>query len=136
MRRGAAGYSEAWREWSPWSARRASRHKFGNKAVRAFSGARATRWFPSIPTPTEIEGKRAYRSVRGRARADRHGHRVSAARTSPSPCSPDFKRKGIGEVWLNPGADDDEVIDEARRLGLNAIVACSIMGAGQRPSDY
>ena len=49
---------------------------------------------------------------------------------------PDLKRKGIGEVWLNPGADDDAVMDEARRLGLNAIVACSIMGAGQRPSDY
>jgi hypothetical protein len=28
------------------------------------------------------------------------------------------------------------VIEEARRLGLNTIVACSIMGAGERPSDY
>jgi hypothetical protein len=39
-------------------------------------------------------------------------------------------------VWLNPGADDDWVIDEAKRLGLDPIVACSIMGAGQRPSDF
>jgi hypothetical protein len=48
---------------------------------------------------------------------------------------PDLKQKGIGEVWLNPGADDDDVVAEATRLGLTPVVACSIVGAGQRPSD-
>jgi predicted CoA-binding protein len=48
----------------------------------------------------------------------------------------EFQRKGIPEVWLNPGADDDDVLAEARRRGLNVIAACSIVGAGKRPSEY
>ena len=111
-----------------------SRHKFGNKAVRAFSAAGDT-VVPIHPHAAEIEGKRAYRSV-----VDVPGPIDMATVYLPPDVAltvlPDLKRKGIGEVWLNPGADEDAVIDEARRLGLNAIVACSIMGAGQRPSDY
>jgi hypothetical protein len=45
-------------------------------------------------------------------------------------------RKGIPAVWLNPGADDPRVIDRARALGIRPIVACSILGAGERPGDY
>jgi predicted CoA-binding protein len=40
------------------------------------------------------------------------------------------------EIWLNPGADDDDVLAEAKRRGLNVIAACSIIGAGKRPSEY
>ena len=49
---------------------------------------------------------------------------------------PEIARKGIKEVWLNPGADDDEVIDAARAAGLEPIVACSIMGIGELPGRY
>ena len=38
--------------------------------------------------------------------------------------------KKIPEVWLNPGADAPEVIDRARELGLEPIVACSLMAIG------
>lgn len=111
-----------------------SRHKFGNKAVRAFSAAGDT-VIPIHPHAAEIEGKRAYRSV-----VDVPDPIDMATVYLPPDVAltvlPDLKRKGIGEVWLNPGADDDAVVEEARRLGLNAIVACSIMGAGQRPSDF
>ena len=111
-----------------------SRHKYGNKAVRAFTAAGDT-VIPIHPHAAEIEGKRAYRSV-----LDVPGAIDMATVYLPTDVAlsvlPDLKRKGIGEVWLNPGADDDAVVDEARRLGLNAIVACSILGAGQRPSEY
>ncbi len=111
-----------------------SRHKFGNKAVRAFTAAGDT-VIPIHPHATEIEGKRAYRSV-----VDVPGPIDMVTVYLPPEVAmtvlADFKRKGIGEVWLNPGADDDEVIEEARRLGLNPIVACSITGAGQRPSEF
>ena len=40
-------------------------------------------------------------------------------------------QKGVAEVWLNPGADDDEVVERARALGLNVIQACSIIGIGE-----
>jgi predicted CoA-binding protein len=42
-------------------------------------------------------------------------------------------QKGVAEVWLNPGADADEVVARARELGLNTIQACSIMAIGESP---
>ena len=48
----------------------------------------------------------------------------------------DIAKKMIPEVWLNPGADEDEVVARARQLGLNVIQACSIVGIGDSPSRY
>lgn len=48
----------------------------------------------------------------------------------------EFDQKQIGEIWINPGAESPMLLAEAARLGLNVIVACSIIGAGQNPSTY
>jgi acyl-CoA synthetase (NDP forming) len=110
------------------------RRKFGNKAVRAFVATGDT-VVPIHPHATEVEGLRAYASV-----LDVPGPVDMATIYVPPRVAlallPDLKQKGIGEVWLNPGADDDDVIDEAARLGLTVVVACSIVGAGQRPSAF
>ena len=45
-------------------------------------------------------------------------------------------QKGVAEVWLNPGADEDEVVERARELGLNVIQACSIIAIGESPSRF
>ena len=45
----------------------------------------------------------------------------------------DVVRKGIAEVWLNPGADSDELIARARALQIQPIVACSIVAIGENP---
>ena len=42
-------------------------------------------------------------------------------------------RKGVGEVWLNPGAESDELVARARALSIKPIVACSIVAIGQNP---
>ena len=109
------------------------RHKFGNKAVRAFRDAGHT-VIPVNPNETEVEGLRVYASV-----LDVPGP-IDMATVYVQPdvamrLLDEFERKQIPEVWLNPGADDDEVLAEARRRGLNVIAACSIIGAGPRPSD-
>jgi predicted CoA-binding protein len=44
-------------------------------------------------------------------------------------------RKGIAEVWLNPGADSDRLIAHARALGIQPIVACSIIAIGEDPYE-
>ena len=44
-----------------------------------------------------------------------------------------FERKQIAEIWINPGAESDELIAEARRRKLNVIEACSIVGIGRNP---
>ena len=49
---------------------------------------------------------------------------------------PEFLASRAPEVWLNPGADDDEVLAEAKRIGLPVIAACSIMGIGRRPAEF
>ena len=73
-----------------------SRHKFGNKAVRAFSAAGDT-VIPIHPHADEIEGQRAYRSV-----ADVPGPIDMATVYLPADVAlavlPELKRKGIGEI--------------------------------------
>ena len=48
---------------------------------------------------------------------------------------PDIAARGCDELWLNPGADSDEVVAEAERLGLNVIQACSIVAVGVSPGN-
>jgi predicted CoA-binding protein len=110
------------------------RRKFGNKAVRAF---RAQGWtvIPITPSNTVVEGLTAYRSV-----LDVPGPidmvtvyvQPEVARTLLR----EFQGKAVGEVWLNPGADDDDVLAEAKRIGLPVIAACSIIGIGRSPGDF
>jgi hypothetical protein len=47
----------------------------------------------------------------------------------------EIARKPVREVWLNPGAESPALIDRARELGLNVIVACSIVDIGINPND-
>ena len=42
-------------------------------------------------------------------------------------------RKGITEVWLNPGSESDALIRLARSLKIEPIEACSIVGIGENP---
>jgi predicted CoA-binding protein len=112
----------------------ADRLKFGNKAVRAFRDA-GYDVVPVNPHEREVEGLVAYASVLDVPKA------IDMVTVYVPPdvavgLLPEFVAKQIGEVWLNPGADDDAVVDEARRLGLKVMVACSIVGAGQRPGDF
>ena len=45
----------------------------------------------------------------------------------------DIARKGIAEVWLNPGAESDALIARARALQIQPIVACSMVAIGENP---
>ena len=110
------------------------REKFGNKALRAFQDAGYT-VVPINTHESEVEGIKAYRSV-----LDVPG-RIDMATVYVQPevvyrLLDEFQQKQIPEIWLNPGADTDEVLDEARRRKLNVIAACSIIGVGRSPSEY
>jgi len=110
------------------------RKKFGNRAVRAYQ-AQGHTVVPINPNETEIEGLKAYKSV-----LDVPGP-IDMATVYVQPdvairVMDEIARKGIGELWLNPGADDSAVIDRARALQLQPIVACSIVGIGKNPYDF
>jgi uncharacterized protein len=110
------------------------RQKFGNKALRAFRD-RGYTVIPINPKEAEVEGEKSYSSV-----LDVPGP-VDLATFYVSPAVgvkllDDVAKKGISEVWFNPGADSPQVVERARALGLNAIVACSILGIGASPAAY
>ena len=110
------------------------RRKFGNRAVRAFQ-AQGHTVVPINPHETAVEGLIAYKSV-----LDVPGA-IDMATVYVQPdvgvrVMDELARKGIREVWLNPGADDDSVIERARALDLQPIVACSILAIGQNPYDF
>ena len=110
------------------------RNKFGNKALRAFERQGYT-VLAINPNETEVEGHKTFASV-----LDVPGKIDMATVYIPGSAGvgvmEQLAQKGIDEVWLNPGADDDEVVDRARELGLNVIQACSIIGIGESPSRY
>lgn len=107
------------------------RNKFGNKALRAFR-AEGYRVIPINPNEREVEGMATYASVLDVP------ERIDMATLYVQPevglsLLHEFEQKEIAEIWVNPGADSDELLTEARRRKLNVIAACSIIAIGQNP---
>jgi predicted CoA-binding protein len=110
------------------------RSKFGNKAVRAFQSEGHT-VIPINPHEPQVEGVKAYASV-----LDVPGT-IDMATIYVQPevgmgLLAEFERKQIPEIWVNPGAESDELLAEASRRGLNVIFACSIVGIGRSPAQF
>jgi hypothetical protein len=110
------------------------RRKFGNKAVRAYQ-AEGYRVIPINPNEREVEGIPTYASVLDVPEV------IDVATVYVQPdvalrLLSEFERKRIPEIWINPGADSDEVLIEARRRKLNVIAACSIIAIGRSPGAY
>ena len=107
------------------------RRKFGNRAVRAFQQQGYT-VVPINPHEAEVEGLKAYASV-----LDVPGRVDMASLYVPPEIGEqvieEIARKGIAEVWVNPGAESDALIARARALQIQPIVACSIVAIGQNP---
>lgn len=110
------------------------RHKYGNKSLRAFQAEGHT-VIPINPHETQVEGIRAYASV-----LDVPGPiDMATVYVQPEVATSlldEFKKKGIAEIWINPGAEDDVLMAEAERRGLNVIYACSIVGIGRSPAQF
>ena len=111
-----------------------NRDKFGNKALRAFE-KRGYRVIPVNPNEPEVEGHPTFKSV-----LDIPGEVHLATIYVPARVGvgvmDDVAKKGIADVWLNPGADDPAVIRRAKELGLKAVQTCSILAIGESPSRY
>jgi uncharacterized protein len=108
-----------------------NRSKFGNRAVRAYQQQGYT-VVPINPHETEVEGLKSYASV-----LDVPGTIDMASVYVPPDIGErvidEIARKGIAEVWLNPGAESDALIARARALHIQPIVACSIVAIGENP---
>ena len=109
----------------------ADRRKFGNRAVRAYAAEGYT-VVPINPNEVEVEGLRTYPSV-----LDVPGDIDMASFYVPPDIGEhvidEVARKGIPEVWLNPGSESDRLVARARALSIQPIVACSIVSIGRNP---
>ena len=111
-----------------------NRRKFGNKALRAYQAEGHT-VVPINPNRREVEGLPAFASV-----LDLPGA-IDMATVYVQPdiarrLLEEFERKGIPEIWINPGAESQALLDEAKRRNLNVIAACSIIAIGRSPGEF
>ena len=108
--------------------------KYGNKAVRAYV---KQGWdvYPINPRAEEIAGCRAYPSL-----TDVPGKIDRVTLYLP----PALGLKALAEIaaaepeefFVNPGAESNELVAEAKRLGLEPILACSIIEIGVTPDQF
>jgi len=107
------------------------RSKYGNKAVRAYL-LNGFRVYPVNPKEETIEGLKAYRSIL------EIPEEVDRATLYVPPnvglkVIEEIAEKGVKELYFNPGSESDELVEKARKLGLNPILACSILAVGLDP---
>ena len=111
------------------------RSKFGNKAVRAHV-RQGYEVYPVNAKGGRIEGLRVYKSLT--AIPIDHFNRISVylAPAIGIEVLDAVAAKRCDEFFLNPGSENEEVIAKARSLGLEPIVACSIVDLGVRPEQF
>lgn len=110
------------------------RRKYGNKAVRAYVASGFT-VFPVNQTEATIEGLKAYPTL------DAINEPIDFVSLYVPPAVslkllPTIADKEPKELWINPGAESDELIEAAADLHLRAVVACSIVALGLSPGEF
>lgn len=110
-----------------------NRAKYGNMAVRAYAKQGFT-VYPVTPSADEIEGHKAYQTI-----TDIPGDVDIASLYLPPAVGLQLLQqiadKKVKELFVNPGAESDELMEKAKALGLNAMAACSILAVGMRPEE-
>jgi len=107
--------------------------KFGNKAVRAYLEQNHT-VLPVNPNAEQVAGLETWSDV-----AAVPGPIDRASMYVPADVGIDIvdqlaDRGDVGEIWLNPGSESDELIERAKQRGLSVVQACSIRDIDADPS--
>ncbi|MDG2381817.1 MAG: CoA-binding protein [Pirellulaceae bacterium] len=111
------------------------REKYGNKSVRAHL-RQGYEVYPINPKAGTIEGLPVYRSLAELP--------VQSLDRISLYVSPEIGQQLLTqiaaidcqELWFNPGSESEAVLEQARRLGLEPIVGCSIVDLGSRPEEF
>jgi len=112
----------------------ADRSKYSNKAVRAYQ-RQGWEVYPVNPKGGQIEGLTAFASM---DQIPTLIDRVTLYLPPPLGIKalPAIAQAKPAEFFVNPGAESVELIAQAQRLGLEPILACSIIEIGASPSEF
>ena len=113
---------EAFLAEGPWAVVGAStdRDKYGNKVLRCYQQNQKTPLFPVNPGTTEVEGLPAYPSLSALPEPARAVSIITPPAVSLGVVE-EAARLGIHHLWMQPGAEDEAVLERARSLGLDPI---------------
>jgi predicted CoA-binding protein len=108
------------------------RHKYGNKVLRCYQQA-GRRAIPVNPREAIIEGVACVPSV-----LDLPPEVKSLSMITPPAITErlveEAIRKGIENVWMQPGAESDAAVEACRKAGINVIAdgSCVLVVLGYR----
>ena len=110
------------------------RHKYGNKAVRAYL---RQGWdvYPVNPRSATIEGLPAFASILDVPLAELDRVSIYLPPEVGLQVMDEVARKPSKEVWLNPGAGSAELVQRGKQLGLKLVLGCSIVAVGISPDE-
>ena len=110
------------------------RSKYGNKSVRAHL-KQGWQVYPVNPKGGEIDGLKVYTSLEDiPVKLDRVTLYVPPA--AGIALLPAIGKAAPSEFFVNPGAESEELVERAKELGLDPILACSILDIGETPRDF
>jgi predicted CoA-binding protein len=108
------------------------RHKFGNKVLRCYlQNGRCA--IPVNPRESEIEGVPCVASVMDLADEVKSISVITPPAVTEGVVQ-DAIRRGIENVWMQPGAESEASIEACRRAGINVIAdgSCVLVALGYR----
>ncbi len=108
--------------------------KYGHKAVRAYQ-KQGWEVYPVNPKESEVCSIKSFKDI------DELPDDIDRISFYINPkvgitLLAKVKAKGIKEVFINPGAESDDLLDKADELGINLTFACSIRDIGEAPGDF
>lgn len=112
----------------------ADRGKYSNKAVRAYV---QQGWdvYPVNPKGGTIEGLKVFTSLE---EIPVQLDRVTVYLPPPAAVQAleSIAKVKPAELFVNPGAESDDLEAKARQLGLDPLLACSIIDLGVSPAQF
>ena len=109
------------------------RNKFSNKAVRAYF-QKGWEVFPVNPKYEKIEGLTCYPTLLG-IPGDVDVVSFYVPPFVGEEIAKELPKKNVQKVYLNPGAESDDLLEILQELEIKTLLACSIQALGVDPKD-
>ncbi|MCC5831085.1 MAG: CoA-binding protein [Phycisphaeraceae bacterium] len=112
---------EAFLAVGPWAVVGAStdRNKVGNMVLRAYLQSGRQVW-PVNPRAQTVENTPCFSSLEALPSSP-HGVSIITPPAVTATVVESAIRLGIGNLWIQPGAEDEQAIERARAAGINCI---------------